>query len=69
MLGMIQPKPHADCNTQVNSNGSSETRIWLKKYYNTPIDEIQLILSATGNSISKTLEILRQREPRPEFAP
>lgn len=46
-----------------------ETRIWLKKYYSTPIDEIQQILSATGNSISKTLEILRQRERVPEFAP
>jgi hypothetical protein len=66
---MIQPMPQTDSNTQVNSNSSSETRIWLKKYYNTPIDEIQQILSATGNSIAKTLEILRQREPRTEFAP
>jgi len=63
---MIEPNVKAANNIHGNI---PETRIWLKKYYSTPIDEIQEILSATGNSISKTLEILRQRESRLEFAP
>jgi intergrase/recombinase len=65
---MIQPQTQTGNNAQVNVNDSSETRIWLKKYYSTPIDEIQQILLATGYSITKTLEILRQREHQPEFA-
>ena len=63
---MIQSNVNPANNIQENV---PETRIWLKKYYSTPIDEIQQILLATGYSIAKTLEILRQRERLPEFAP
>lgn len=58
---MIQPKEKIGSNIQKNFNSSMEINAWSKKY-NTPIDEIQKIFTDSGNSISKTLEILRQKE-------
>lgn len=58
---MIQPKEKIGSNIQQNFNSSAEINAWSKKY-NTPIDEIQKIFTDNGNSISKTLEILRQKE-------
>lgn len=58
---MIQPKEKIGSNIQHNFNNSAEINAWSKKY-NTPIDEIQKIFTENGNSISKTLEILRQKE-------
>jgi hypothetical protein len=58
---MIQPKAKIGSNVEHNFNSSAEINAWSKKY-NTPIDEIQKIFEDSGNSISKTLEILRQKE-------
>jgi len=58
---MIQPKTKIGSNIQQNFNSSAEINTWSKKY-NIPIDEIQKIFANSGNSISKTLEILRQKE-------
>lgn len=58
---MIQIKEKIGSNIQKNFNSSPEINAWSKKY-NTPIDEIQQIFTDSGNSISKTLEILRQKE-------
>jgi hypothetical protein len=58
---MITPKAKIGSNIQQNFNSSAEINAWSKKY-NTPINEIQQIFADTGNSISKTLEILRQKE-------
>lgn len=58
---MIQPKEKIGSNIQKNFNSSMEISAWSKKY-NTSVDEIQKIFTDSGNSISKTLEILRQKE-------
>lgn len=58
---MIQPKAKIGSNIQQNFNSSPEINAWSKKY-NTPVDEIQKIFEDSGNSISKTLQILRQKE-------
>jgi hypothetical protein len=58
---MIHPKAKIGSNIEQNFNSSTEIHSWSKKY-NTPIDEIQKIFEDSGNSISKTLEILRQKE-------
>jgi hypothetical protein len=58
---MIQPKEKIGNNIQRNFNSSAEINAWSKKY-NTSIDEIQKIFENSGNSISKTLEILRRTE-------
>lgn len=57
---MIQPKAKIGSNIQLNFNSSAEIKAWSKKYQTT-IDEIQRIFSDAGHSISKTLEILRQK--------
>lgn len=54
-------KARIGSNIHQNFNSSPEIIAWSKKY-NTPINEIQKIFASTGNSISKTLEILRGRE-------
>jgi hypothetical protein len=55
---MIQPKPKIGSNIHQNFSRSPEINAWSKKY-NTSIPEIQQIFADSGNSISKTLEILR----------
>jgi hypothetical protein len=57
---MIKPKEKIGSNIHVNFNNSPEINSWSRKY-NIPIDEIRQIFESTGNSISKTLEILRGR--------
>ncbi|MES2328841.1 MAG: hypothetical protein V4539_04510 [Bacteroidota bacterium] len=57
---MIRPKEKIGSNIQQNFNSSPEIQAWSIKY-NTPIQEIQQIFTESGNSISKTLEILRQK--------
>ncbi len=47
-------------NTHYNFNTSPDISYWATRY-NASLDEIQKIFTDTGNSISKTLEILRQR--------
>jgi hypothetical protein len=57
---MIKRKEKIGSNIQHNFTSSPEINSWSKKY-NTPVEEIQQIFESTGNSISKTLEILRGR--------
>ena len=58
---MIKRVAKIGSNTQHNFNASSEIIYWAKKY-NTSVEDIQHVFEANGNSISKTLEALRQRE-------
>ncbi len=58
---MIKPKLKIGSNIQHNFKTSPEINAWSVKY-NTSIPEIQHIFESTGNSIAKTLEILRGRE-------
>ncbi len=58
---MIKPKEKIGSNIQRNFNSSPEINAWSKKY-NTPVEEIHQIFAQSGNSISKTLEILRRKE-------
>jgi hypothetical protein len=60
---MIKPKEKIGSNIHQNFNTSPEIQAWSKKY-NTPVDEIERIFTQSGNSISKTLELLRQKEQR-----
>jgi hypothetical protein len=60
---MIQPKEKIGSNIQKNFNSSTEIKSWSKKY-NIAVDEIRQIFADCGNSISKTLETLRQRQLR-----
>ncbi|MES2332555.1 MAG: hypothetical protein V4539_23310 [Bacteroidota bacterium] len=57
---MIKPKEKIGSNIHQNFNTSPEIQSWSKKY-NTSIDEIEQIFKRSGNSISKTLEELRQK--------
>ncbi len=58
---MIKKIVKPGSNIQHNFNISSDIAYWAIKY-NTSIDEIQKIFTESGNSVSKTIEILRARE-------
>lgn len=58
---MTAHKAKISDNIRVNFNSSPEIHNWSKRYH-ISIDQMQEIFNRTGNSISKTLEVLRSYE-------
>jgi len=58
---MIKRKEKIGNNIQHNFKNSPEINSW-SILYNTPVDKIHQIFESTGNSIAKTIAILRTKE-------
>jgi hypothetical protein len=58
---MINRTVKIGANIQYNFNTSLDIGYWSIKY-NSSLDEIQKIFNDCGNSISRTIEILRERQ-------
>jgi hypothetical protein len=58
---MINRKEKPGNNVHHNFKNSHEINSWSVRY-KTPVDEIQQIFESTGNSIAKTIAILRSKE-------
>ncbi len=57
----MKRKDRTDINVEHNFKNSREINAWSVRY-NTPIDEIQKLFESTGNSIAKTIAILREKQ-------
>jgi hypothetical protein len=60
-IARMKRKEKTEVNVEHNFRNSREINAWSVRY-NTPIDEIHEIFESTGNSIAKTIAILREKQ-------